>query len=55
MHIWNIYYENADTDEPKRFIGTVQADTMSNALDLAAQFFEIPSHDLVAERKEASQ
>jgi hypothetical protein len=29
MYTWNVYYENADTDEPKRFIGTIQADTVN--------------------------
>jgi len=50
MYTWDVYYENADTDDPRRFLGQVQADTASDALDLAAQYYEIPAHDLVVER-----
>lgn len=55
MYIWNVYYENADTDEPARFIGTIQADTMSLALDKAAQFYEVPQHDLVVKRSDVDK
>lgn len=48
MHTWQIFFEDADTDEPRRYLGEVQADTMSDALDLAAQYYEIPAYDLVA-------
>lgn len=51
MHTFEIYYENADTDEPRRYLGEVQADTMSDALDKAAQYYEIPQYDLVAVQK----
>ncbi len=50
LYTWNVYLERADNDEPKRWIGTVNADTMSEALDKAAQYFEYPQHDLVVER-----
>ena len=50
MYTWNVYYEPADTDEEGQFIGTIRADTMALALDQAAQFYEVPSHDLVVRR-----
>jgi len=48
MHQYKIYLEPADTDGERVYLGTVQADTMSEALDKAAQWNEIPAHDLVA-------
>lgn len=53
MYTFNVYYENADTDDEKQLIGTVTADTAADALEKAAQYYEIPSHDLVVERKAA--
>lgn len=52
MYRWNVYYENADTDEPARFIGTIDADTMSLALEKAAQYYEVPQYDLVVKRSD---
>ena len=49
MHEYRIYYEPADTDDEKVYLGNIQADTMADALELAAQYYEYPSHDLVAE------
>ncbi len=51
MYTWNVYYENADTDEPRLFIGTIRAISMAQALELASQYYEYPSHDLVVERQ----
>jgi len=48
MHTFEIFYENADTDEPRRLLGTIQADTMGEALHKASQYWEVPSYDLVA-------
>jgi hypothetical protein len=48
MHMYAIYYEPADTDQTAEFLGHVWADTLSKALELAAQFYEYPEHDLVA-------
>ncbi len=50
MYTWNVYHEPADTDEEGQFIGTIRADTMALALDQAAQFYEVPSYDLVVKR-----
>ena len=50
MHTWNVYHEPADTDVEGQFIGTIRADTIALALDAAAQFYEVPSHDLVVRR-----
>lgn len=50
MYQWNVYLERADEDTPAKFIGTIQADSQAQALEKAAQFYEIPSHDLVVER-----
>ncbi|MGZ3948532.1 MAG: hypothetical protein ACXVKK_10470 [Flavisolibacter sp.] len=52
MYTWNVYLELADTDEPARFIGTIQADTMAEALEKAALAFNVPSHDLVVKCSE---
>ncbi len=46
MHTFEIYHEPADTDEPRKLLGTIQADTMAEALHKASQYWEIPSHDL---------
>jgi hypothetical protein len=48
MRQYRIYLEPADTDEEHVYLGTVQADTTINALDVAAQRNEIPQRDLVA-------
>ncbi len=47
MHTFRIFYENADTDEPRVYLGDVEALTPSEALKQASQYYEIPSHDLV--------
>jgi hypothetical protein len=36
-------------DLSRRFLGVVSADTMSEALHKAAQYYEIPEYNLVAE------
>lgn len=48
MHTFEIYLERADDDEPRRLLGTIQADTMGDALHKASQYYEVPSYDLVA-------
>lgn len=53
MYVWNVYYENADTDEPARFIGTIWAQSMAQALQRAGEFYEFPSYDLVVKRRDA--
>ncbi len=53
MFTWNVYLEPSDTDEEARLIGTIQADTMAQALAQAAQYYEYPSHDLVVRRRES--
>jgi hypothetical protein len=50
VYTWNVYLERADDDQPAKFIGTIDADSQAQALEKAAQFYEIPSHDLVVER-----
>jgi hypothetical protein len=52
MYTWNVYLEPADTDEPRRFLGTIDADIMALALEKAAQLYEYPSHDLVVVRSD---
>ncbi len=51
MHTWIVYLERADGDEPKKKIGEINADTGGGALQKASEYYEIPSHDLVVERK----
>jgi hypothetical protein len=46
---WRVYLERADDDEPRRFIGMAQGGSQAQALDNAAQLYEIPSHDLVVQ------
>jgi hypothetical protein len=50
MHEYRIYYEPADTGDEKVYLGNIQADTMADTLELAAQYYEYPSRDLVAEQ-----
>lgn len=50
MYTWYVYYENADTDEPARFIGIIEADTMVQALERAARLFKYPEHDLIVKK-----
>jgi len=50
MHTFKIYYENADTDEPRKYLGDMNANTMGEALQKASEYYEVPSHDLVAEQ-----
>jgi hypothetical protein len=45
---FDIYYENADTDDPKEYRMTIEAWTMADALQIASEYLEVPSHDLVA-------
>jgi len=49
---WNVYLERADDDKPRKFIGTIVAIGEGQALTLAAQYYEVPSHDLVVKRKD---
>lgn len=48
MYQWRIFYE--PSDEERVFLGVIFAATMAEALNRAAQFFEYPVHDLVAEQ-----
>lgn len=45
---WMIYLEEADSDEPRKYLGTINANTMAEALQKASEYWEVPSHDLVA-------
>ncbi len=48
MHQWKIYLEEADSDEERRYLGEITADTMGDALQKASEYWEKPSYDLVA-------
>lgn len=37
-------------DEPRRYLGNIDADYMGEALQKASEYWEVPSHDLVAEQ-----
>ena len=52
LHSWEVFHEPADDDALAKYIGTVLADTMSLALETAAQYYEIPQYDLVVKRKD---
>lgn len=51
LYTWDVYLERADDDEPKKWIGTVEAVSEGQALELASQYYEYASHDLVVKRK----
>ncbi len=48
MTTFKIYLEKADTDDVRSYLGILEAETMSKALEQAAQYYEYPQHDLVA-------
>jgi hypothetical protein len=48
-YTWNIYLEEADSNEKKFPIGTLNADTMVLALEKASKVYRRAPHDLVAE------
>jgi hypothetical protein len=52
LYLWNVYFEEADGTDPAQFIGTMRADTAALAINLAAQYYEIPPHDLVVKRSD---
>jgi hypothetical protein len=52
MFVWNVYREDADTNELASFIGTIEAVSGGQALELASQYYEIPSHDLQVKRSD---
>ena len=47
--IWefDIYYEEADGDDPPRYLGVIRANTGAQALQKASEWWEVPSHDLI--------
>jgi hypothetical protein len=49
MYTWKVFYENADTDDPRCYIGTIQGESAAQSLENAAQFYERPMYDLVIE------
>ncbi len=46
MHEYKIYYEPADADTEKVYLGII---TAAEALQKASEYWEYPSHDLVYE------
>lgn len=50
IYQWIVYLEKADSDEEKREIGKIRANSQAEALKKACEFYEVPSHDLVVER-----
>lgn len=52
MHTYDIYFEEADSDEERTLLGTLNADTNAQALQKASEYFEKPSYDLVAVQKD---
>jgi hypothetical protein len=47
---WEVYLEPADTDEPRKHIGTIEGVSQGEALEKAAQLYEHPSYDLVVQK-----
>jgi hypothetical protein len=54
MNTFDIYYENADTDDPKVYRMTIRAMTGLDALQLASEYLEVPSYDLVAKHSDGT-
>ena len=52
MNRYKIFYENADTDEPRSYLGFFDAMTQVEALQKASEWHEVPSYDLVAVQME---
>ncbi len=50
MHEYKIYYEPADSDTEKVYLGIITADSAAEALQKASEYWEYPSHDLVCEQ-----
>ncbi len=50
MHEYKIYYEPADGNTEKVYLGTITADTGSEALQKASEYWEYPAYDLVYEQ-----
>ncbi len=48
IHQWHIYIERAFAGDERVYLGVIFADSMSEALNRAAQWWEIPVHNLVA-------
>jgi hypothetical protein len=48
MNTFDIYYEESDGDDPKEYRMTIRAWTMIDALQIASEYLEVPSYDLVA-------
>jgi hypothetical protein len=53
MKRFDIYYECADTDDPRKYVMTLSAMSLADALQLASEYLEIPSYDLVAKHAES--
>ncbi len=47
LYTWTVYLERADEDSPARPIGPISGNTVSEALERAAQLYEYPPHDLI--------
>jgi hypothetical protein len=50
MFFWLIFKEDEDTGR-RTLLGDIQADTQAQALELAAQYFEIDMGELIAVRR----
>jgi hypothetical protein len=48
MNIFSMYYEEADGNDSRRYLGVIEAVSMGEALQKASEYWEVPSHDLVA-------
>ena len=52
MYEWNVFFEEAGSNEPRTFLGTVFADTTFDAYIIGCYTFKKKVHDLVIKRKE---
>ncbi len=49
MYHWDIYREDEDSGQ-RTYLGAVDASSMAEALQLAAEYYEVDSAELVAVR-----
>lgn len=50
MPTFRVYIEMADNNKPRKYKGDIDAISMSNALQIASEWLELPSHDIVVEQ-----
>lgn len=47
MNWYDVWYEEADGDEPKEYLGQIQARTVSDAYEAASEHWGYEEYDLI--------